>query len=260
MPVQIATLKNNRNSRDLLNLQYLEPSRFINTIKERGEYTCVICGRKSFRKIQLNHKVYCNKHYKQIRKYGKVLDHNPRTRADKNEIRVIGNLAFMDLYDNQSNVIATTVFDADMVGKVRYTKWRLSHGYVMNSPKFHASTKHLSRVILNTDQFVDHINHDTLDNRRCNLRIVTKSENAMNQKEVKGVHETKGGKFYAHIKLHQKMINLGVYVDKEEAYFARWYAEKLIFKEFAYQKEKPVILSQREEEIKTYVKRKVQRL
>lgn len=260
MPVQIATLKNNRNSRDLPNLQYLEPSRFINQIPDKGQYICEICGRRSFRKIQLNHKIYCNKHYKQLRKYKKVLDHNPRTREDKNEIRIVGNLAFMDLYDNQSNVVATTIFDADMVNKVRYTKWRLSHGYVMNSPKFGASTKHLSRVVLNTDQFVDHVNHDTLDNRRCNLRVVTKSQNAMNQFGVKGVHQTKSGKFYAHIKIHQKMLNLGVYVDQEEAYFARWYAERLLFKEFAYSKEKPVILPQREKEIKVYIKRKVQRL
>lgn len=41
----------------------------------------------------------------------------------------------------------------------------------------------LHRVILDCPEgsFVDHINHDKLDNRKSNLRIVTRSENQMNK-------------------------------------------------------------------------------
>lgn len=35
-------------------------------------------------------------------------------------------------------------------------------------------------------EFVDHINGDTLDNRRCNLRIVKKVHNEMNRRKRKG--------------------------------------------------------------------------
>lgn len=129
---------------------------------------------------------------------------------------------------------------------------------MMNNSK-NGGNIHFSRVILETDQFVDHINHNTLDNRKENLCVVNKSQNQMNS-DYKGVTETKNGKWYAHIKLNGKMLNLGVYVFKEEAYYARWYAEVRLFKEFRYPKEKPYILPDREEQIKDYVERKVQRL
>ena len=223
-------------------------------------YVCCICGRISHRKIKAYKKCYCNKHYRQIKKYDKPLDDNPRTIYDRNEIRITGNTAVMDIYNQNAEKIAETIIDADDVNKIKYIKWKLSaSGYIMNNSKHSGSNIHLSRVILDTDQFVDHINHDTLDNRKENLRIVTKSQNQMNI-NYKGVTKTNKNKFYAHIKLNQKMINLGVYVHEEEAFFARWYAEKLLFKEYAYPKEKPVILPDREKQIKEYVNNKVQRL
>lgn len=234
----------------------------VETVREGSKtfYICNVCGRKSFRKIRSQKKIWCNKHYHQFKKYGHPLDTNPRTLYDKNEIRIIGDIAYIDVYDKYGNVIATGIFDSEDVPKVRHIKWKLSQsGYLMNTPKFKGGNIHFSRVILNTDQFVDHINHNTLDNRKCNLRIVTKSQNQMNS-NYKGVHTRKNGKFYAHIKLNGKMLNLGVYVFEEEAYFARWYAETLLFKEYRYEKEKPFILPDRETQIKAYVDKKVQRL
>lgn len=116
----------------------------------------------------------------------------------------------------------------------------------------------MHRVILDTDQFVDHINHNTLDNRKCNLRVVTKAQNMMNS-NFKGVSRN-GCKWYAHIKINQKMLNLGYYLDEEEALYARWYAEQELFKEFAYPKPEPEILESRKSQIQEYVNRKVQRL
>lgn len=212
------------------------------------------------RKIQAYGHIFCDKHYNQFKKYGKVLDNNPRTSLDPNEIHIQGPVAYIDLYDKNCNVIAQAIIDTEDISKVRYTKWKLSgSGYAMNTPKFQGGNKHLSRVILNTDQFVDHINHNTLDNRKCNLRVVTKSQNQMNALH-QGVQIRKDGKFYAHIKINQRMLNLGVYVFEEEAYFARWYAEVLLFKEYRYPKEKPIILPDREKMIMEYVEKKVQRL
>jgi hypothetical protein len=222
-------------------------------------YRCSVCGRQLFRKIKSHGKVYCNKHYNQIKKYGMTQDTNPRTTYDKNEIIVDGKVARVKLYDAHCNHIATAIIDAEDVNKIRYTKWKLSaSGYAANTPKFSGSNKHMHREILGTDQFVDHINHNTLDNRKSNLRIVTKAQNMMNS-NFKGVSPN-GCKWYAHIKINQKMLNLGNYLDEEEALYARWYAEQVLFKEFAYPKPEPEILESRKSQIQEYVGRKVQRL
>lgn len=222
-------------------------------------YRCSVCGRQLFRKIKSHGKVYCNKHYNQLKKYGHAIDNNPRTPYDKNEIIIDGKVARVKLYDAQCNHIATAIIDAEDVNKIRYTKWKLSSsGYAANTPKFSGSNKHMHREILGTDQFVDHINHNTLDNRKCNLRIVTKAQNMMNS-NFKGVSPN-GCKWYAHIKINQKMLNLGNYLDEEEALYARWYAEQILFKEFAYPKPEPEILESRKSQIQEYVHRKVQRL
>lgn len=222
-------------------------------------YRCSVCGRQLFRKIKSHGKVYCNKHYNQIKKYGTPQDTNPRTTYDKNEIIVDGKVARVKLYDAHCNHIATAIIDAEDVNKIRYTKWKLSaSGYAANTPKFSGSNKHMHREILGTDQFVDHINHNTLDNRKSNLRIVTKAQNMMNS-NFKGVSPN-GCKWYAHIKIDQKMLNLGNYLDEEEALYARWYAEQVLFKEYAYPKPEPEILESRKSQIQEYVNRKVQRL
>lgn len=224
------------------------------------EHKCDICGRELSRKIKYHGYTLCNKHYKQYKGYGKFLDNNPRTIQDRNELHICGDVTYIDLYDKNCNVVAQATIDTEDIEKVRYTKWKLSSsGYAMNTPKFKGENKHLSRAILGTTEFVDHINHNTLDNRKANLRIVTKSQNQMNI-NYKGVCKTANGKYYAHIKINQKLINLGVYIFEEEAFFARWYAETLLFKDYRYPKTKPLVLADREHAIKEYVDRKVQRL
>ena len=227
-------------------------------VKRDGKqyYVCNICGRILFHKNTSQKKIWCTKHYNQFKKYGFALDKNPRTVFDKNEIKVEGDIANVYLYDKNCNHVATAIIDAEDVVKVRNVKWKLStSGYAMNTPKFKGGNLHMSRIILGTNQFVDHINHNRIDNRKCNLRVVTKSQNQMNV-NYKGVSKTKDGKFYAHIKINGEIINLGTYIFEEEALFSRWYAETILFKEYRYPKEKPVILHDRELQIKEYVMRR----
>lgn len=72
------------------------------------------------------------------------------------------------------------------------------------------------------DLEVDHINHDTLDNRRCNLRICNGSENTSNRHKLKkstskykGVYwNNKYSKWQACVQFKYKKYHLGLF-DKE---------------------------------------------
>lgn len=251
----IATYQNDRNSREALNGN-LEPSLMTNN----NYKTCDVCGRHQKHIVSYCGKHLCDKHYKQIKKHGHVLDNNPRTIYDKNNYTIVGNCVYIDLYNSSCDVVAQAIIDLEDLNKVKHIKWRLnSNGYAVNNSKFKGSTTFLHRVVLNTNSIIDHINHNVLDNRKCNLRIVTHSQNQMNC-NYKGVSSTNNKKYYAHIKLHQKMINLGTYLDESEALYARWKAEELLFKEYRYKKEEPQILPRRKKEIDEYVIKKVQRL
>lgn len=70
---------------------------------------------------------------------------------------------------------------------------------------------------------VDHINMDPLDNRKCNLRIVTKSVQQSNKSTwarsgYKGVYENSNGRWSAIFWESGKAIRLGSFGSKEEAY------------------------------------------
>ena len=87
---------------------------------------------------------------------------------------------------------------------------------------------------------IDHINGIKTDNRACNLREATNSQNGKNLKLSKantsghkGVcFDKQTGKWRAMIKVDFKTIQLGRYADKDEAIQVRKDAEKLYFKEW----------------------------
>lgn len=79
----------------------------------------------------------------------------------------------------------------------------------------------------------DHINRDKLDNRRSNLRLVTKTQNMRNRSirsdNTSGVDGVRGqflGRWQAHIKVAGRTHYLGTYDSLEEAAAARARAEK----------------------------------
>lgn len=102
-------------------------------------------------------------------------------------------------------------------------------------------TKKLHKMIMSERGYVDHINGNKLDNRRCNLRYCTLSQNNANSKKhrdgfckYKGVtYEKKKRLYRARIRVNGKLIGLGRYKNEEDA--ARAYNEAALkyFKEFA---------------------------
>lgn len=91
------------------------------------------------------------------------------------------------------------------------------HRYIMNNP----------------DGIVDHINNNTLDNRKCNLRITNNANNLRNgtirknnKTGIKGISYDKNrNKYVATIKVNYKTIYLGRYKTLEEAKQVRKNAE-----------------------------------
>ena len=220
------------------------------------EHKCEVCGRLCRKKLKADGKIVCIKHYNQFRKHKKFSDNSPRTVHDKNKIIIYGKVAYMELYNKKYEVIAKTVINTEDIDKIKNIKWNLNcNGYVANRTN---TSILLHRVILGTNSIVDHINGNRLDNRKSNLRIATKSQNQMNV-NYKGVYEV-NNKYIAKIKLNGKQVHLGCFCYEEEALYARWYAERLLFKEFAYNKPCPQIIESRRKEIEKLVENKVQRL
>lgn len=86
---------------------------------------------------------------------------------------------------------------------------------------------------------VDHKNRDTCDNRWENLRLLTHTENARNQSPTKphtasghtGVSIKRSGarRYFAHIRVDKKLVNLGHFLTLVEAVQARRAAEAVYF-------------------------------
>lgn len=102
---------------------------------------------------------------------------------------------------------------------------------------------YLHRLVLNTPDGVatDHINGNTLDNRRENLRTCSKKENLRNRGKqknnvsgYKGVYRHRDGAWVAKIQVDGKHRALGSFKTKEEAAFVYNNAAKKYFGEFAY--------------------------
>ena len=88
----------------------------------------------------------------------------------------------------------------------------------------------LHRMIMSAPDgiHVDHINGDTLDNRRDNLRLATAAQNSRNCKPVMGgTSEMKGvswhkasNRWRAQIRVETKKIHLGIFKSEADAYAA----------------------------------------
>lgn len=144
-----------------------------------------------------------------------------------------------------SNTNKPFIFDIDDYEKIKKYHWyEESNGYIRSSSKKKKDRFHIHRLIMGfpDSMNIDHINHNTFDNRKSNLRAVTVSQNAMNH--VKGSNNTSGmsgvvwvknrNKWKCQIKLNGQLIFLGEYDNFEDAEKRRRQAEEEYFGEYSY--------------------------
>lgn len=195
---------------------------------------CCICGDTYHSSFNGNN--YCSKHYTQMWRYGHIVE---RTIYDRNCFINEGNITRMITFNKHNVASGEVLIDTDDVEKISQYKWyispRKSKLYCYGS--FSGGKKlAIHRFIMNTDKIVDHINGNSLDNRKCNLRIVTEQENNYNRKIhgkfFSGIIKTnyiKEKPFMAFLSHNKKEIYLGSFNSYEEAALARLAKEKEVW-------------------------------
>jgi len=193
---------------------------------------CKICGKETKRIV----KGMCLTHYNQMNRNGEI---SIRTILDRNEIIKYDSYAEMVLYDYKCKEKARTKIDLDDIETIIKYKWSCqSVGYVQHVTPMREMLL-LHRFIMNAPKgkYVDHINHDTLDNRRSNLRIVTPHQSNLNQ-HIRSDNTSghKGVSWYerdlmweSYINTKGKKIFLGKFKELQDAIDARKEAEDKYF-------------------------------
>ena len=149
---------------------------------------------------------------------------------------------------NQDKVTLVDDADYDYLNQYRWhahqnhgRKWYVER-LIRQDGKWKEVFMHRQILAAPSGMETDHINGNGLDNRRCNLRICTTSENQQNQRaqsrlkssQFKGVSwREREGKWRAIIQFHNKSIWLGYFISEVKAALAYDAAAKKYFGEFA---------------------------
>lgn len=166
----------------------------------------------------------CKRHYTQYKKRGNVfktyLDRKPEYIEDYKVYR-IGDKEI--LFDADFELPGVPILHKKTgYARINYTE---AHKLVLK---------------VKSNQQVDHINRNKLDNRLKNLRPCTHQENNFNRSRVNhnksgyiGVTRSQSGKWSAYIKHNQRQVHIGLYNDIMDAARARDKKAKELFGDYA---------------------------
>jgi hypothetical protein len=127
--------------------------------------------------------------------------------------------AWIPLHDKTRTLVGKATVDASNWEFLMASHWWLSYGYAHSKRNGRNVKMHRLVTDCPTGLVVDHINHDRLDNRLENLKVVTTAENSQNHtpRPYRGTTQHPTGKWMAQVCVDYKNHYLGLYETREEA-------------------------------------------
>ncbi len=136
-----------------------------------------------------------------------------------------GETALVPLHRRDGAICDNALIDAIDIERISQHRWHVNRGYAVATINQKAIRMH--RLLIGPLQGdaleIDHINRDKLDNRRANLRSVTRDGNKQNvpgrggSSQYRGVSRHKEGKWQAGVQVDGKLQYLGLFEDELEA-------------------------------------------
>jgi len=191
---------------------------------------CAYCG--STKDVHYSSKYgdyLCGKHYQQMNKRGYCY----KSIKEPNDYEIIDDkTAYILAYKGKLSIneeLCRVIVDLNELDTLLKYKWYIGSD---NYARSNSTIGLMHRLIIGCNDksiYVDHINHDRLDNRKSNLRIVTPQQNCWNSASFKGKSKFKGvdiiknGKYVYYMArgcLNDQFIRIGTYQTELEAAYA----------------------------------------
>lgn len=181
-----------------------------------------ICSAINCSSVKIYARSYCNMHYQRLRIYGNADYVSAR---DERKIVIDGDTARVPVGVNAKDGYA--LIDTEDIVLVEGYKWHItSEGYVKTASK-RDSTHFMHHLVIGKpdDGYeTDHINANPMDNRKSNLRVVTRSQNEHNTgsklgsfSQYKGVTLVNGSRWKASIRMQGVKTRAKYFSSENEA-------------------------------------------
>ncbi len=152
----------------------------------------------------------------------------------------------MEIKLSSGHIVLVDKEDYDLISEHRWylsnIRLKIPYAVTGNLKRYNGKRLRMHRLIMNAgpNQFIDHVNRNGLDNRRCNLRFCTRAQNNQNSYIPKGVSKFKGVSWAksrtiweARIGVNHRLIFIGYFENEIEAAEAYDKAALKHFGEFA---------------------------
>lgn len=167
-----------------------------------------------------------------------------RKNGVKNLYEVKGNIVYLYI-TNKNYTNKEVIFNIKHLEEIKKYRWTINNcDYCITTSKVDERYILMHRLIVDCPEslVVDHINHNTLDNRDNNLRICDQGDNLKNLKTridnksgFRGISfHKRSGKWRCEMRVEGKKKWLGLYNTPEEAFKVRQAAEKEFYGEYRY--------------------------